>query len=473
MASLCWYRCDLRTADQPALTQAMQDGSDTIALYVLTPGQWNDHGDAPAKVDFWMRALVALQSDLARLAVPLRVLTIDRWFDIPSVLLAFCREHKIDTVHCNREHGVNERKRDRSCYALLRKNGIAMTGHGGGTLLAPGSVLTGAGTYYRVFTPFARACRARLGANAPHVLPSPSPQSPSAGITQSDPVPRALPGWVPPSKAISALWPADSHSAQSSLDTFVLERIGDYHLNRDFPAVNGTSSLSPYLASGMLSPGQCLQAALAVNQGEVDTGRRGVTTWINEILWREFYQHLLHGFPAISMHQPMKPETNAVAWRDAPDDFHAWCEGRTGIPIVDAAMRQLVAIGWMHNRLRMVAAMFLTKNLLIDWRQGEAFFMRHLIDGDLAANNGGWQWSASTGADAAPYFRVFNPVSQSERFDPEGDFIRLWVPELASLRTTDIHNPPPLARRALGYPDAMVDLRASRQRAIDAFASIR
>lgn len=472
MASLCWFRCDLRSADQPALTQAMQDG-DAIALYVITPGQWRHHGDAPVKINLWLRAVAALQTDLERLRVPLKILTVDQWSDIPDALLAFCLQHKINRVHCNREHGVNERKRDRNCYASLKANGIAMRGHDGATLLVPGTMLTDSGSYYRVFTPFARACRARLGPNPPRVLPTPSPQSPAAALPSADPVPGALSGWDQPARAITDIWPADAQSVRNRLDTFALERMGDYHTNRDFPAIEGTSSLSPYLASGMLSAGQCLQAALSVNQGEIDTGRRGVTTWINEILWREFYQHLLHGFPALSMHQPMKPETNAVAWRDAPDEFQAWCDGRTGIPIVDAAMRQLLATGWMHNRLRMIAAMFLTKNLLVDWRRGEAFFMHHLVDGDLAANNGGWQWSASTGADAAPYFRIFNPVSQSERFDPDGTFIRRWVPELASLRATDIHDPPPLSRRALGYPDAIVDLRSSRQRAIDAFATIR
>ena len=213
-------------------------------------------------------------------------------------------------------------------------------------------------------------------------------------------------------------------------------------------------------------------AALAANRGELDTGSKGVITWVNELLWREFYMHLLHGFPTLSMHQPMRPETAAVQWREDEAGFQAWCEGRTGVPIVDAAMRQLLATGWMHNRLRMVVAMFLTKNLLIDWRRGEAFFMRHLIDGELCANNGGWQWSASTGADSAPYFRVFNPVSQSEKFDPDGAFIKHWVPELSSVTARNIHDPDTQLRHKLGYPEMIVDLKTSRLRAIEAFKRI-
>ena len=169
------------------------------------------------------------------------------------------------------------------------------------------------------------------------------------------------------------------------------------------------------------------------------------------------------------MHQPLRPETLGVQWRDAPEDFSAWAQARTGIPIVDAAMQQMLATGWMHNRLRMVVAMFFTKNLLLDWRLGEAFFMQHLIDGELAANNGGWQWSASTGADSAPYFRVFNPISQSQKFDPQGDFIKQWLPNLASLDAKSIHEPTTQQRQALAYPAAIVDLKSSRVRAIDAF----
>ncbi|MDO9320458.1 MAG: FAD-binding domain-containing protein, partial [Pseudomonas sp.] len=237
------------------------------------------------------------------------------------------------------------------------------------------------------------------------------------------------------------------------------------------------SQLSAYLAAGVISPRQCLHAALSNNRGEFDTGNPGAVCWINELLWREFYKHILVGYPRVSRHRAFRPNTEAVAWRNAPDELAAWQAGRTGIPIVDAAMRQLLTTGWMHNRLRMIVAMFLTKNLLIDWREGERFFMRHLIDGDLAANNGGWQWSSSTGTDSAPYFRIFNPQRQSERFDAEGRFIRHWLPVLAEVGKKDIHNPSALSQYGglfgrPDYPKPIVDLSKSRARALAAFKQL-
>lgn len=471
MASLCWFRTDLRITDQPALAAASQDGN-TIALFIASPEQWHLHGDAPVKVDFWMRALHGLQSELASLNIPLKWLVVEQWSDVPAALLEFCQRYAIDHVHCNREHGVNERRRDRACYTLLDAHDIEMTGHHGGTLLVPGSVKTGSDGYYRVFTPFAKACRERLR-TAPFCLSQRPVKQAIQSDSQADVLPATMPGWTAPSHNLQAGWPATSAAAHERLTHFVHTRISRYQEDRDFPAVPGTSTLSAYLAAGIISAGQCLHAAMQMNQGETDTGNRGITTWINELLWREFYQHLIFGFPTLSMHQPMRPDTNAVVWRQSPEDFNAWAEARTGVPIVDAAMRQLVTTGWMHNRLRMVVAMYLTKNLLLDWRLGEAFFMQHLVDGELAANNGGWQWSASTGADSAPYFRVFNPVSQSERFDPKGQFIRHWMPELASLSEREIHDPSPIVRRNLQYPDHLVDLKSSRLRAIEAFSSLR
>jgi deoxyribodipyrimidine photo-lyase len=443
----------------------------TLGLYIASPAQWREHDDAPVKVDFRLRALHSLSQRLAELNVPLDFLLIDRWDDIPKALLAYCTRLGIEQVHCNREPGINERRRDRACYQLLRDHGIDMVGHDGDTLLQPGTVKTGSNEYYRVFTPFARRCRDLLRQSPPILTPCPAPQAPVTGL-QTTPLPHNLPGWDT-SPAFAGQWPASEHDAHQKLQHFIEGGLATYQVQRDFPAkTSGTSSLSPYLATGQLSVGQCLHAALHANNGELDTGSKGATTWITELLWREFYRHLLHGFPALSMHQPMKPETRRVAWRDAPDDVTAWKEGRTGVPIVDAGMRQLLATGWMHNRVRMICAMFLTKNLLIDWRAGEAWFMQNLIDGDLASNNGGWQWSASTGADAAPYFRIFNPVSQSEKFDPKGQYIRRWVPELAALNDKSIHWPDDTQRRAVGYPLPIADLRSSRQRAIDAFAAL-
>jgi len=471
MTTLCWFRTDLRVADQPALTAAMNNGQ-AIGLFVISPEQWAEHHDSTNKVDFWLRAVKALSESLEAINVPLKVLNVPHWSALPQTLLEFCQTHGVTEVHCNREFGVNERRRDRAIYALLARHDISMHGHHGATLMVPGSVKTGSGGYYRVFTPFAKACREKLrtAPYRPMALPKAQRHRPSIA---SDTVPTTLPQFNSVSQSIRHGWPADTETALGRLETFAAERMVDYKRDRDFPGIAGTSTLSPYLAAGIVSVGQCWQRALLHNRGELDTGHEGMVTWMNELLWREFYQHLLHGYPSLSMHQPMRPETNAVQWRDAPTDFEAWCQAKTGVPIIDAAMRQLVQTGWMHNRLRMVVAMYLTKNLLIDWRLGERFFMQHLIDGELAANNGGWQWSASTGADSAPYFRVFNPISQSQKFDPQGEFIRHWVPELASLSNKEIHDPTSVSRQVLNYPEQIVNLRSSRVRAIEAFSVLR
>ena len=471
MNQVVWFRQDLRVHDHAALSEAVTRGP-VIGLYVLTPGQWKQHGDAPVKVDFWLRALSELSRSLQALNIPLKILHLDLYSQVPDAIVSFCKQWNVQTLHCHREQGVNERRRDRATYQALAKHDVDMLGYDGNTLLVPGSVKTGSDAYYRVFTPFARACRAVLRVAPPRIHPAPAKQAPVAQLPVSDPVPASLAGWDKPKEDMIKRWPATEKAASQRLASFCEDAITQYDKRRDIPSIDGTSVLSPYLAAGLLSPAQCLQAALNVNRGEIDAGHQGVLTWINELLWREFYMHLMHGFPALSMHQPMRPETAAVQWRDDEAGFQAWVEGRTGVPIVDAAMRQLLSTGWMHNRLRMVVAMFLTKNLLIDWRRGEAFFMQHLIDGELCANNGGWQWSASTGADSAPYFRVFNPVSQSEKFDPDGAFIKFWVTELASVPERQIHDPDPQVRQQLGYPAMVVDLKTSRVRAIEAFKRI-
>ncbi len=464
MSACVWFRTDLRLEDQPALAAARRSGP-AFALFVVSPAQWASHQDAPIKQDLWRRALIDLQPRLAEIGVVLKVLRVDWWQDIPSALVTFCQQNGVTEIHCNREQGVNERKRDRACFSALKTHGVEMIGHDGQTLLTPGSLKTGSGGVYRVFSPFARACRARLREQPIARVPVPDPMRAPADW-QSESIEALWPEALP---SLAKTWPVDQTSIKQRLSDFLNTRIEAYETARNFPGQDGTSALSPYLTAGLISPAQCLEAAMVRNHGELETGQEGIRSWINELIWREFYWHLLNGFPKLSMHQPLRPETLGVQWRDAPEDFSAWAQARTGIPIVDAAMQQMLATGWMHNRLRMVVAMFFTKNLLLDWRLGEAFFMQHLIDGELAANNGGWQWSASTGADSAPYFRVFNPISQSQKFDPQGDFIKQWLPNLASLDAKSIHEPTAQQRQALAYPAAIVDLKSSRVRAIDAF----
>lgn len=467
MSELVWFRADLRITDQPALAAARASGP-AIGLFIVSPAQWDSHPEAATKQELWRRLLKDLQPRLAQRGVALKLLRVEHWADVPEALLNFCRQHGITRVHCNREQGVYERRRDRAAFKLLAEHDIELVGHDGQTLLTPGSLKTGSGATYRVFSPFARACRAQIARVPLELAAIPAPAPLPAGIKPDD----IDTTWPEPLPSLAEHWPSGLDEIEQRLARFILERASHYDTARDFPAEPGTSQLSPYLASGAISVKQCFYQALQHNHGELESGNAGIRSWINELIWREFYWHLLHGFPKLSMHRPLREETNAVVWRDAPDDVAAWREGRTGVPIVDAAMHQLVATGWMHNRLRMIVAMFLTKNLLIDWRVGERFFMEHLIDGELAANNGGWQWSASTGADAAPYFRVFNPVSQSQKFDPEGTFIRQWLPQLAALDKKSIHDPSQAQRQALGYPSMLVDLKSSRARAIDAFKGI-
>ncbi|AZC33338.1 Deoxyribodipyrimidine photolyase [Pseudomonas chlororaphis subsp. piscium] len=468
---LIWLRSDLRLHDNTALSAATQRGP-TVAVYLLSPTQWQAHDDAPCKVDFWLRNLEQLSGDLARLNIPLLIREAPSWEQAPQVLLQLCQELAIEALHVNEEYGIHESRRDTAVASLLKSHSVNFHSYLDQLLFRPGSVLTRSGCYFQVFSQFRKVCYNRLHSALPPRLAIPGVQA--ALRIKADVVPRQVEGFPTPTSHLQALWPAGETAAQQRLAHFAEAQLDHYQAERDFPAKPGTSQLSPYLAAGVLSPRQCLHAALQNNRGEFASGSPGAVTWINELLWREFYKHILVGYPRVSRHRAFRPETEAVAWRDAPDELAAWQQARTGLPIIDAAMRQLLETGWMHNRLRMIVAMFLTKNLLIDWRLGERFFMRHLIDGDLSANNGGWQWSSSTGTDSVPYFRIFNPLSQSQRFDSQGTFIKHWLPELAGLNEKDIHNPNAMGGLfgVAGYPPPMVDLSMSRERALAAFKNL-
>lgn len=474
MRPLIWFRRDLRVADNTALSEACRCADHgAVAAFVLTPRQWLDHDDAPCKIDFWLRNLSELSRSLDKLNVPLLVESVPRFDDIPQALLRLVEQAGCDALYFNHEYEVNERRRDDAAAAAFTMHGMPVHGFHDHVLLPPGEVRTQAGRWYTVFSPFKRSALTMLAKRGVEVRPRPRKQL-TIPIRPS-PLPDAIDGFNFKA-ARPDLWKAGEDHAQRRLATFVAQRLSDYKTKRDLPGINGTSTLSPYLAAGVLSPRQCIQAAVDTNRGRLDTGLVGATTWISELLWREFYVHILAAFPRVSMNRPFKLSTELLRWSDNDEHFRAWCAGRTGVPMVDAAMRQLLQTGWMHNRLRMIAAMYLVKDLFIDWRRGERHFMRHLIDGDLASNNGGWQWSASTGTDAAPYFRIFNPVSQSERFDPEGQFIHRFVPELAEVEGDAIHDParlPALLRTRIDYSPPLVDHAQARQRTIAAFAALK
>ncbi len=473
MRHLVWFRSDLRVADNPALHGACAaPGDEVVAVFTVCPAQWGGHDWSPIKVGFLLRTLDALRSSLAALRIPLTIVTVAEFSGVPDALRTHARALGCESIWFNDELEVNESRRDDALERAFRADGRAVHREHDQTVIEPGLIRTGSGTPYTVFTPFKKAWW-RI-ATVDGCVPLRAPRRRASMVCEADPVPESVPGFDPAADQPDR-WPAGEASALARLEAFIASRIGRYHDARDLPAVTGTSRLGPDLALGSISARTCVSRVLAAEPGasEPDGGPEGPSVWLSEIIWREFYRGVLVAHPRVCMHRPFKRDTDAVVWRDDDAGFEAWASGRTGIPIVDAGMRQLLEEGWMHNRLRMICAMFLTKNLLIDWRRGERHFMRHLVDGDLASNNGGWQWSASTGTDAAPYFRVFNPVSQSQKFDADGDTIRRYVSELSGITGKAIHDPPALEREACGYPQAICDLKATRQRAIDAFRAAR
>ncbi|MFW1981964.1 cryptochrome/photolyase family protein [Acinetobacter guillouiae] len=474
---LLWFRQDLRIQDHTALWHAAQSGP-VIALVILSPEQWKMHDDAPIKLDFYLRQIQAIQQELASIQIPLIIRTVPLWENIATEIDQLCQKLNIENVHANIECGVNELNRDFQVQTQLNQSNRDLVLYHDRTLFPVGSIRNKSNQPYQVFGAFKKYCYEQLSISIPQCFPIPETQALNDAIdvgelnNNSQPTLAEL-GFTFDPNRINKQWQTGEQYALNVLDDFIENKVRHYQLERDFPQIEATSQLSAYLNIGILSIRQCFNALFRAQFGHFSIDHIGQQTWLDELLWREFYQHILFDFPRVSKHLPFKMPTQQLQWRDAANDLSAWQTGQTGIPIVDAGMRQLLHTGWMHNRIRMVVAMFLTKNLLIDWRLGEQWFMQHLIDGDLAANNGGWQWCASTGTDSVPYFRIFNPISQSQKFDAQGDYIRQWVPELAHLDAKTIHEP--YAKNPnieLNYPKPIVDLKQSRIRAIEAFKQI-
>ncbi|KAI0169870.1 deoxyribodipyrimidine photo-lyase [Hypoxylon sp. FL1284] len=482
-----WFKMDLRTTDNRALWEASQKARAAdvplICIYIVSPQDFEAHLTAPIRVDFTMRSLHALKEELAVLDIPLYVETVDKRKDVPGRVVEFMEEWGASHLFANIEYEVDELRREAKLARTLAEKGLALEVFHDTCVVPPGELHTGAGKQYAVYSPWFRSWVAHVHEN-PELLGAfdPPARNPAAA---RDRVAALFDGEVPDApegkrlseddaKRFRATWPAGEREAVDRLGRFCDEKIAQYGRRRNFPSEAATSSISVHLAAGTLSARTAIRTARDRNKTKkLDAGVEGIQTWIGEVAWRDFYKHVLVHWPYVCMNKPFKPEYSNIEWSYNTAHFAAWCEGRTGFPIVDAAMRQVQGVGWMHNRCRMIVASFLCKDLLLDWRMGERFFMENLIDGDFASNNGGWGFSASVGVDPQPYFRIFNPLLQSEKFDPDGDYIRKWVPELKDVQGKAIHDPyhrgaGPQAKKA-GYPEPIADHKDSRDRALKAY----
>ncbi len=469
---IIWFRQDLRINDNQALSTAFNYAQDNqyklVALYISTPQQWIEHDIAPIQIDFIERNLNQLGKSLAQLGIELKHAEVSSFTDQINFLTTFCNQQNVVKVFAGKEPEWNERIRD----SALIENNFPIEFTEEHCAIPPNSVKNKQGKMFKVFTPFKK--RWREIASTQHLKKIASLKTVGVEITFNEIKFNAC-------KKDSSAWPAGEHSANIILKQFCEQKLEVYKAHRDFPALNNTSQLSPYLTIGVLSPKQCLRAIIHYYPAAVVDDTTAADTWLNELIWREFYRHLTVSFPKLSRNQNFKSNADKIEWRNNPKEFELWCKGETGYPLVDAAMRQLNQTGWMHNRLRMVTASFLSKHLLIDWRWGEKYFRQNLIDGDLAANNGGWQWSAGTGCDAQPYFRIFNPIEQSKKFDNTGSFIQHFIPELADVNSAKLHQANEIIESIENtdlysisnkYAPAIVEHKAARERALVAMKVI-
>jgi len=474
--AIWWIRRDLRLADNPALMAALQHGR-VIPLYIHAPQE--EGAAAPGGGSRWWlhHSLMALGQALSSLG--LRLMVRHGQAALP-VLQEVLRTHQADAVFWNRQYGPMHIARDARVKAELRQAGVRAESFNGGLLFEPWQIPGGKDHPYRVFTPYWKACLQAGVEQA--VLPAPSPGTLAGEVRGWEAEVAALgllptaPDWA---QGLRATWTPGEQGAWQRLTVFIAQALAGYRENRNRPGYEGTSRLSPHLHFGEISPRQIVRAVMQARAGVLDDDAQH---FLSELGWREFNHHLLYHFPH-SVDQPLNERWQSFPWAASdPELWRAWRKGQTGIPLVDAGMRELWQTGWMHNRVRMNAASLLVKNMLIPWQQGERWFWDTLVDADLANNVQGWQWTAGCGADAAPYFRIFNPVLQGERFDPQGVYVRRWVPELARLPDAWVHKPweaPAQVRAQAGltlgvhYPWPVVDLAATRQRALKAYEAVK
>lgn len=458
MSTLCWIRRDLRLHDHAALSEALNEGETTVAFVFDSHILDKLSNKSDKRVTFIMQSLEELEKELQKKGSSLVILYGKPEEEIPKL----AKELKVSNVFCNRDYEPYAKERDQKVSKKLNSLGIGFDQFKDSVFFEKHEVLTGSDGIYKVFTPYKNKWldtfenNGKIISNFECNLKNLRKFSNKKNILDHD--------WYKTIGFEENLpeLTGGTKAALKRLKHFD-DRISDYKEARDYPAKPGTSLLSVYIRFGNLSVRDMLRAGVV-------HGSEGSKTWVSEIIWRDFYHMILDAFPHVAK-SSFKPEYDKVEFLGTQKDFKAWCEGQTGFPIVDAAMRCLNETGMMHNRLRMIVASFLCKILLVDWKKGEAYFAEKLLDFDLAANNGGWQWSSSSGCDAQPYFRIFNPYTQSEKFDSNGDFIGVWVPELAGLSKKEIHKPDIL--KIKNYPAPIVNYEVNRKRCLVMYDAIK
>ena len=470
--NIVWFRNDLRLTDNPALDAAVDVGGPVVPIYIHAPEEHDDWRPGAAS-NWWLHhALTSLDTDLKAIGSRLVVIRGPSMKTLQSLM----HETKATAVFWNRRYEPASIANDKSIKDSLKRDGIDVRSFNGSLLFEPWNIANKSGKPFQVFTPFWKTCVEQLPdekpAPAPGTLDRPPKLDAEITIEELSLLPKI--DW---DAGFQNRWKPGVGGAKEALKAFARDRLQTYGQNRDVPADAGTSSLSPHLHFGEISPRQIL--ATIRNQSKNNEWKRN--QFITELGWREFAHHLLYHFPHTT-DAPLRENFAGFQWNEPEEEFQAWTRGRTGYPLVDAGMRELWTTGWMHNRVRMVVGSFLAKDLLIDWRHGARWFWDTLVDADLANNTLGWQWVAGCGADAAPFFRIFNPVSQGEKFDPDGAYVRRWVPELKNLPDRYIHRPWEASSSVLreagvslgdNYPEPIIDHSTARNVALDAYAKIK
>jgi deoxyribodipyrimidine photo-lyase len=446
--ALVWFRSDLRGEWNLALDQAKASHKQITAIYINTPEQWQGYGWSTHKKQFIDQRLQHLSVELREQGIGLQIHDFNTYHAIPEALQQFCENHAISHLYFNREYEWDERQRDKRVKAAL--NDVRIQVFDDSVLVPPQDISTLSGQPYQKFTPYFHAWRRYLGLD--RVEQNVHPQDFSLSSQSMGQQAK------PPTNPVHT-WPTANTTVQQRWRDYLQHKMPDYAEQRDYMCVSGTSQLAVYFNLGVLGGRQLLKDVYDHHAVSEDTG---AYAWILEFAWRDFYRYIAFHFPWVCKHQCFNRFYQHFPWRQDRNLFESWCEGKTGYPIVDAAMRCLNETGWMHNRLRMLCASFLCKHLLLPWQWGESYFMAKLLDGDFCSNNGGWQWSASTGVDAAPYFRIFNPFIQSKKYDAQGYFIRQWCPELTNLDKKSIHQPQDSISASV-YPRPIVDHKQATQ----------